>query len=195
MAVKQDEVRFDARISAAIRDKNLSALQQIMASEPRQISAFTPFAGGTWLHFAAREGNEEAVSYLLSRGMDVNVGDAREGRGALCDACLGGHANVTALLLRSGALIDTSDPVKDPLFSSIIGRSVECAKLLLDAGVDTTIAYSGGSMKQMTALAFAIERGEIEIATMIARFGASNEAEAQRKLGEAREVAQRNNSN
>jgi len=192
--MKQNEVRFDPRISAAIRDRDLSALQQAIEADPQQVRAFTPFAAGTWLHFAAREGNEKAVRYLLSRSIDVNVGDAREGRNALCDACLGGHAEVAKLLLRSGALIDVSDPVRNPLFSAIVGRSVECAKLLLEAGADTTVSYSGGSMEQMTALAFAIERGEMEIATMIARAETSSESEAQNKLDEARAVARRHNS-
>jgi ankyrin repeat protein len=192
--VESERVRFNPEISAAIRARNLRALQTLLEAEPEQVGAFTPFAGGTWLHYAAREGDIEAVQHLLSLGIDVNTGDARDGRSALCDACWGGHANVVQLLLNAGAVIDTSDSERNPLFSAIVGRSIASARMLLECGVDTAVEYSGSSMKPMDAIAFAFERGELEIADLIARWDAANDDEAQRRLERARQVAEWNNS-
>jgi len=135
----------------------LPALQALLEAEPEQITAFTPFAGGTWLHYAARDGDAHIVSYLLSRGIDVNIGDAREGRAPLCDACAGNNPDVVRLLLASGSSIDTTDSVRNPLFAAIIGRSPDSVTLLLDRGMDTSVAYDSPRMKQMDAVAFALE--------------------------------------
>lgn len=100
--MSNEVTKFNPKISAAIRERNLPALRELLSAEPQQIRAFTPFAGGTWLHYAAREGDIDAVRYLISQGLDVNVGDFREGRAPICDACLGGHEEVVRLLLASG---------------------------------------------------------------------------------------------
>ena len=185
------EARFNPKISAAIRAKDLPGFQALMEAEPEQVTAFTPFAGGTWLHYAAREGDVEAVGYLLSLGVDVNVGDAREGRSPLCDACLGDHPEIVRLLLASGALIDTTESARNPLFAAIVGRSPASAELLLDHGMDTTVAYNGSRMKQMDAVAFAMEQGEREIAQTIAQ--RDSPADVQHRLDEACRIAALNN--
>jgi ankyrin repeat protein len=181
------ETRFNPKISAAIRARNLPAFQALLKAEPEQITAFTPFAGGTWLHYAAYEGDVEAVAYLLSLEVDVNVGDAREGRSPLCDACSGDHPQVVRHLLASGALIDTTEPVRNPLFAAIVASSSASVSLLLDHGMDTTIAYDSPRMKRMDAVAFAMERGEREIAQTIARY--DSPANIQHRLDEALRVA------
>jgi uncharacterized protein len=184
-------VRFNPAISAAIRAKNLPELKQLLDAEPEQTAAFTPFAGGTWLHFAAREGDADAVTHLISLGVDVNVKDSREGRSPLCDACLGDQPHIVRLLLSSGASIDTTEPVRNPLFSAIVGRSATSAAILLAHGMDTKVAYSGPRMTQMDAVAFAMERGEQGIAKLIA----VNDCPAgvEHRLHEARRIAAFNN--
>src|SRR5438128_3188946 len=139
IAVNGEQVRFNPKISSAIRSRDFSALKELLIAEPAQIRAFTPFAGGTWLHYAARESDIDAVRLLLSLGLDVNVGDAREGRAAICDASLGGHEEVVRVLLDAGSRLDTSEPVRNPLFSAIIGRSLPVVKLLLAQGIDTEV--------------------------------------------------------
>ena len=185
------ETRFNPKISAAIRAKDLPGLQSLLEAEPEQVTAFTPFAGGTWLHYAAREGDVDAVCYLLSLGIDANVGDAREGRSPLCDACLGDHPHIVRLLLKSGGSIDTTEAVRNPLFAAIVGRSPASVTLLLDHGVDTTVAYNGPRMKQMDAVAFALEQGEREIAQTIAQQGSPVDVEG--RLNEAGRIAALNN--
>jgi uncharacterized protein len=45
------------------------------------------------------------------------------------------------------------------LFSAIHNGHTEIAKILINAGIDTKIKYTGQSMKNMGALEFARERG------------------------------------
>ncbi|MGH6613396.1 ankyrin repeat domain-containing protein [Sphingomonas sp.] len=193
--MNDERVRFNPKISQAIRDRNLPALKELFASEPEQVAAFTPFAGGTWLHYAAREGDSDAVSLLLSLGLDANIGDAREGRAAICDAALGGHEDVVRILLSAGSGLDTSEPVRNPLFSAIVGKSLPVAKLLLSQGINSKVSYNGTSMKNMDAIAFALERGETSIAEEIAFWNSDgNEPAAKALLHQGREVARLNNA-
>jgi len=185
------KVRFNPKISAAIRTKDLGALRLLLEAEPEQVNAFTPFAGGTWLHYAAHEGNADAVAHLLSLGVDVTIGDAREGRTPLCDACSGDNPNIVRLLLARGGSIDTTEPVRNPLFAAIVGRSAECVALLLDHGMDTTVAYDGPQMRRMDAVAFALERGEGKIAELIAN--KDSPGNVKRRLDEGARVAALNN--
>ncbi|ESQ86884.1 hypothetical protein ABAC460_21950 [Asticcacaulis sp. AC460] len=176
------QVQFNPKISASIRSRDISAFRHLLKAEPEQITAYTPFAGGTWLHYAAFEGDIEAAQHLLTLGVDANVGDKREGRGAICDACLGGHEEIVRLLLNNDCRLDTSDPVRNPLFSAIVGRSLPIARLLLERGIDPLVQYNGPSMKEMDAAAFALERGEIEIAEEIARWRAKGKSETARQI-------------
>lgn len=192
--VDDDQVPFNPKISAAIRNRDIAALRDLLTAEPQQIHAFTPFAGGTWLHYAARQGDADAVQLLMSLGVDVNAGDARDGRAPICDACFGGHEDIVRLLLGAGAKLDTSDPVRNPLFAAVVGRSLPVAKLLLESGMDAGVRYEGPSMKQMDAVAFAIESGETEIANEVARKLANDNVEGvSRILEKARSVAEMNN--
>ena len=166
--MKPEQVPFNASISAAIRERNVTILRALLLAEPRQTRAYTPFAGGTWLHYAAREGFLEAVRLLLSLGVDVNAAGARDKRAPICDACLGGHEDIVKELLARGASLDTSDPVRNPLFAAIVGRNPAVVRTLLEGGIDAAVRYDGPSMKDMDAIAFAIESGEIAIAEEIA---------------------------
>lgn len=192
--MNSEHVQFNPKISTAIRNRNFSALKELLSAEPEQIRAYTPFGGGTWLHYAAGEGDVDAVRLLLSLGSDVNVGDFREGRRAICDASMFGHENVVKVLLGAGSKLDTSESIRNPLFAAIIGRSVEIVKLLLDYEIDSSIRYTGESMKNMDAIAFALERGEREIAAVIARHNANDDAaKAESLLAEGMEIAKLNN--
>ena len=65
--------------------------------------------------------------------------------------------------------MDTSDPRFNPLFAAIYGGHFDIAKVLIEKGIDTKVKYSGSCMKDMNARAFATERGETEIAQLLAR--------------------------
>ncbi|MGH6614413.1 hypothetical protein [Sphingomonas sp.] len=57
--------------------------------------------------------------------------------------------------------------------------------------MDTMVAYNSPRMKQMDAVAFALERGEREIAQTIAQW--DSPADAERRLDEAGRIAALNN--
>lgn len=75
-----------------------------------------------------------------------------------------GHLEIAEHLINHNIEIDTSEPDRNPLFAAIYGGHFEIVKLLVENNIDISIKYSGDNMKEMDAYAFAIERGQIEIA-------------------------------
>lgn len=192
--VNVESVKFDPRVFRAMKDKDLSTLKDLLSAHPEIISVITPFAAGTWLHFAAGEGFAEAVTLLLKHGANVNAGDAREGRAAICDAANGGHFDIVKILFAAGSILDTSDSIRNPLFAAIYGRSIEIVNFLLENGINPKVAYTGSSMKNMDAIAFAMERGERDIAMHIAKFIARGDMViAEKLLRQGDEIAAENN--
>ena len=59
--------------------------------------------------------------------------------------------------------MDTTTSECNPLFSSIYSGSMALVKYLVEAGIDHKVAYTGPSVTNMDALAFAEERGQVEI--------------------------------
>lgn len=122
----------------------------------------TPF--GTWLHVSASAGSWRVTEYLLSIGLDSNARGGTFGGSAINVAAGGGHIHIVVKLLESGAILDTSEPERNPLFSAIYGGRIDIVKLLVERGIDKGIKYSGSRMTNMDALRFAIERGQTAIA-------------------------------
>uniref|UniRef100_A0A0D9UXB4 Uncharacterized protein n=1 Tax=Leersia perrieri TaxID=77586 RepID=A0A0D9UXB4_9ORYZ len=109
-----------------------------------------PDGGETPLHWAAYNGDSELARLLLVRGADVGAANARGT--ALHVATAQGHAAVVGVLLDHGA-----DPNKiancvfTPLVSSLLGRSLECMKLLIQAGANVNGAGFNGATPLMLA--------------------------------------------
>ncbi len=83
-------------------------------------------------------------------------------------AASNGHVEIVRSLLDVGAELDVSKPERNPLFGAIYGGHLEIVKLLVERGIDYRVSYTGQSMKNMDALAFALERGQREIARYLA---------------------------
>lgn len=66
------------------------------------------------------------------------------GENALNEAAASNQPEMVKFLLEHGAKMDISSADTNPLFSAIYARSVECVKILLDAGIDITVNYEDG---------------------------------------------------
>lgn len=119
------------------------------------------------MHVASSRGKLSIVKLLVKLGADINRNAGLFGGTALNEAANEGQYDVVDYLLSCGAVMDTSEPERNPLFSAILSGNQGIVRLLLHNGMDASVRYTGDSMKDMDAHAFAIERGQKEIAEMI----------------------------
>jgi ankyrin repeat protein len=153
-------------IRTAIKDGDVEKVASLIGSDRDRLNMMTPF--GTWLHVAASFGKLDIVRRLLELGADVNAYGGTLGGGPLNVAASEGHLDVVRYLLGQGAALDVSEPERNPLFSAIYGGHTDVARLLIEAGIDTGVRYTGESKKDMDALGFARERGRGDVAAMLA---------------------------
>ena len=179
-------------ISEAIRQSNQKELAALFKNYPEmRIFHFPSF--GTWLHFAAAHSSVQIIDYLVGLGYDVNSRENREEDTPLNNACNEGKAETVEYFLNHGAELDVSTSVRNPLFSAIVGKSPDCARLLIDAGIDTRASYvlEGEVKIRSDAIAFAMLRGETEIANMIALHNADgDDAKARELVAEGDRIAE-----
>lgn len=181
------------QLSDAIESEDCEKIRRILKENPEQISWHTPFGAHTWLGYAAQTGKVAAARTLRDAGIDVNTGDSREGIRPICCASANGHYEMVCFLLSSGAILDVSSSVCNPLFAAVIGRSSKIAQLLLSAGMDSTVRYTSKTMKDMDAVAFALMRGETDCAKVIAAWNAKGDEDQIRiALEEADRIAEQN---
>jgi ankyrin repeat protein len=150
---------------SALERGDVEEFGELVGGDDSLLRMSTPF--GSWLHVAASEGQLRMVKYLIQRGLDVNAYGGTLGGAVLNAAASGGHADVVEFLLSTGANLDVSEPERNPLFGAIYVGNKDIVRLLLEAGIDASIKYSGESMKDMDAVAFAQERGRIDLAEVI----------------------------
>lgn len=182
-----------AQIIEVIKNDDVDALRALIASDPKQLTWHTPFAGETWLGYAASKGKLGSMALLVELGADVNQGDHRENVKPICSAASNNQLEAVEFLLSRGATLDTEVSVQNPLFSAIIGRSPRIVNQLLQAGINYSVRYNTPTMKNMDAIAFALMRGENECARAIAFWVAGGkEVEISSILKEAAAIAERN---
>ncbi len=160
-----DEKELAKEIRTAIKQGDADKATRLIDADKSRLSMMTTF--GTWLHVAAAHGRLEIVKRLFALGSDVNARGGIAGSGALHLAASEGHGDVVRYLLSIGAEMDVSEPERNPLFGAILGGHADTAKLLIDGGIDTSVKYTGKSMKDMDALAFAHEWGRSDIADLL----------------------------
>jgi len=154
-------------IRKAIKNGQLDVVEELLKKEPEMLTWVTPF--GTWLHIAAAHGQLEIVEYLINSGLDVNAEGGTFSTNALERAASKGYLDIVQHLFNQNIEMDTSEPDRNPLFAAIYGGNLEIVKLLVENDIDISKKYSGENMKDMDAYAFAIERGQTEIAEYLKR--------------------------
>jgi uncharacterized protein len=160
-----DSIQIAKEIRSVIKRGDADRVIDLIGSDKERLTMTTPF--GTWLHVAASHGQTEIVKRLVEMGQDVNTYGGIAGGAPLSLAAAQGHLDIVKYLLSHGAQLDVSEPERNPLFSAIYGGHTAIAKLLIDHGIDTHVKYSGTSMRDMDALAFAQERGQHQIAELL----------------------------
>ncbi len=161
-----DEREISIEIRSAVKDGDVERVLHLIGDSKARLNQMTPF--GTWLHIAAKAGRLEVVQCLIDLGADVNAKGGTFGASPLNLAASYGQIETAHALLEAGAELDVSEPERNPLFSAIQGGHLELVKLLIQYSIDSRVRYTGESMKDMDALAFARERGQIEIADYLA---------------------------
>lgn len=154
------------KVRDAIIRGELENVVAFLGSDKNRLEMMTPF--GSFLHVAAAHGKLDIVKRLVELGADVNAYGGITRSGSLNQAASRGYLEIVRYLLSCGAKLDVSSPEKNPLFSAIHGGHMDIVKLLMDSGIDAEIKYSGASMKNMDAVEFAKERGQIDIARFLA---------------------------
>jgi ankyrin repeat protein len=160
-----DQVQICREIRDAIRCGATQKAVELIESDSSLFKVMTPF--GTWLHVAAAFGQLDIVKRLVLLGASVSRNGGILGGNPLNQAASKGHLDVVRYLLSCGGDMDISEPQYNPLFSAIYGGHTAVAKLLIEAGINTRIRYSGEYMKDMDALAFAREWGRSDIAELL----------------------------
>ena len=122
----------------------------------------TPY--GTWLHVAARAGMLDMIRFLVESGGDININEGVPKSAPIAHAASEGKISIVQYLFDNGAILDVSDPNRNPLFSAISGGHLEIVEYLVQRGININLKYSGDTMIDMGAFEFAIERGQTEIA-------------------------------
>ncbi|MEK5195121.1 suppressor of fused domain protein [Bacillus sp. FSL M7-0884] len=159
-------IQLAKEIRTAIKQNNVKGVVELIGSDTELLNmSMRPF--GTFLHVAATHGKLEIVKRLIELGADINKRGDVYGGGALNQAASKGQFEIVRYLLTCGAEMDTSEPERNPLFGAIQGGYIDIVKLLIENGIDIHVKYTGEYMKNMNALAFAHEQGQIEIANLL----------------------------
>ncbi|MED4010009.1 suppressor of fused domain protein [Priestia aryabhattai] len=160
-----DNKQIAKEIRSAIKKSDIEKVVELIGSDAGRLNMMTPF--GTWLHVAASRGELDIVKKLIELGANVNVLGGVYGGGALNEAASAGHIDIVRYLLSCGADMDVSDPERNPLFGAISNGHANIAELLIESGIDTSVTYSGESMREVDALTFAKEQGQKEIVKLL----------------------------
>ena len=141
------------------------ALYQTAVSEVR--------SARPWLYVAAEYGNAELVHQLLKAGLDPNERSIHSYRWpAITAACAAGSARVVRALIEAGATIDVSNIDESPVFVAIHGKSLECLKLLVEAGADIHKTYELPH-RLKNAIVYAKEEGRADMVDYLQQLGAT----------------------
>ncbi len=147
--------------------------------------------GSSPLSAACFGGHRDAVDLLLEHKADVNLAD-KSGATALMAATQGGYRDLAECLLKNGAAVDARTKIRivyhtryglpenwippgtSALSLSVIGRTVDATRLLLDHGADVDIRDQPG----WTPLMWASYLGAAEIARLLVQSGADVRAKS-----------------
>ncbi|XP_076395542.1 uncharacterized protein LOC143265743 isoform X1 [Megachile rotundata] len=122
--------------------------------------------GGTALHLAARNGNNQLVQILIKNGANVNV-DSRNMKTPLAAAVESNCKEVVETLISNGANVDAANGAA--LSSAVFFGHKDIIKVLLDNNANIHLSH----VKDTTLLHLTATRGETEIVNVLIEKGAN----------------------
>lgn len=126
-----------------------------------------------WLYQAARSGDPITLRFLLSCQCSPNeLSGGAVSQSALCAAASEGCVECVQMLLQAGAIIDVETLDDNPIFNAIWGRSLDCVRLLVEAGIDIHRTYTLPDSRRRNALEFSQRCGCSDIAEYLLSNGA-----------------------
>jgi ankyrin repeat protein len=143
------------------------------------IDAKDPKIGNTALIQAARQGDVDAVTFLLRQGAKVGATNHISST-ALAEACVRGHAEVVSVLLDYKADTNTIDAMNwSPFMRCILNSEMESLHLLLDSRRIDLEATS--SSRHQTALCEAVYNHQWTIVELLLKRGANPNVTSQNR--------------
>jgi ankyrin repeat protein len=154
----------------AVHNGDAARVDALLHAQPTLLTARDP-SGNSLLVAALYHGQRDMAAALVARGAPVNLWEAaalgdvarlqahleadpsslkahsHDGWTALHLAAHFGHADAAQFLLRHGADVrarSTNPLDNEPLHAALAGRSLDVARLLLEAGADPNAAEHGG---------------------------------------------------
>lgn len=150
-----------AQFISAVRSGETSAVEKLIAADPRIVKA-QDLAGSTPLHHAAGFGALATMKLLLDKGADVNAKN-RRGSTPLFWA-IHDEAKVRLLLSRGAAINVKQADGRTPLYqAATLASGNSILRLLIDKGADANPATAAGQ----TPLMAAAVRGDVDAMRLI----------------------------
>ena len=149
------------KMREAILSGNLKLVKELISTHEGLLDTMTVF--GSWLHVASTYGQIGIVKYLIDKGLDINIIGGILKCQPIRSAAGEGHLEIVRYLYDNGAILDVSEPNRNPLFSAIYNNHFDVAKFLIDNGIDITVGYDIGSLKNADACEYARQFGRNEI--------------------------------
>ena len=174
-------MHIEQKLAEDFRANNVSAIDAIFREKPR-LQKKGGYLGGDWLYYAAGECNLDVINYLIALGFDPHAKAKQEGDNPLCAAASAGRLENVNFFLELGVEMDTSNSVRNPLFAACGRDARDIVKLLLSAGIDATVKYTGVNLNGMDAACFAVYNNSPECAKLIVEHLAEGNAQKYNEL-------------
>lgn len=120
------------------------------------------------LHYAVVAGHKDIVSYLISKGANINIMAPGKFTPIHC-AALYGKNEIIEILLQHEAAVDTKNEKGwTPLHCACYAGQIETVELLLSKGAD----INAKDFQKYTSLFYAIQAGKTDVASLLISKGA-----------------------
>ncbi len=152
-----------------IQEGKTETFKQLLDDHPERINFRMENQGNSLLHLAAFFGQQEMVTYLLEKGVDVNLLNDLQ-RNAAIFAIAGQHKDILEYLISEGVSINHTDDVeRNAMHWCAIQGNAELAALLVEKGANIHAVDN----EKKTPLHWAARRNLPEVAGVLLEHGAN----------------------